>query len=105
MKWVKIICICILLIISFVSNVQPEVIGEYSYNVCLDKCRRDAKARSDIISHDYQCYADAECAECLDACLNELRKNNADIADKLNKIDIVDSTPTSCFINTLRSIL
>lgn len=96
-----VIALCMLIVISFVSATRSEVIGEHSYNVCLNECYKGAMSRSNVFIQKHHCEEDTICAECLDACFNELRKNNPEIADKMDEIEIVANTPTDCFVNTI----
>lgn len=103
--------ILVILILFMFDICHAEVIGEYSYNICLDECCRKYKNKLGI-NPDYprenigfnwyghRCKQHSECAECLDWCKNELQRNNPEEYKRLYDIDIAEHTPTSsnCFI-------
>ena len=121
------------MILCYVGITHSKVVGENSYNLCLDECCRNlvdgkleqlenleqtlrARGLSESRIKTYRrewvkfnsrrtknCLNDIECAECLDMCREELEKNSPSIAKKLDDIEIVRKTPTDCFIEAASS--
>lgn len=110
----KYIYIYIILVMSiFISSIgYTKVIGEYSYNVCLDECCREylesdlkpgyARNTIDFNWHGNLCKKNMNCSECLDNCKQELQNNNPSEYERLKDIDVVEHTPTDdCFIDNI----
>ena len=105
------ICMCMLLIVSFTKTAHSEVTGENSYNVCLDECCEktlgNLEHKPTLLYGYYAYYArdckkDKTCAECMDNCFNELRKNNPETAAKMDAMEVIANTPTDCFIEIVK---
>lgn len=84
-----IVAVIIITVYMFCGSANSEVIGEHTYNACLEECYRTHE-----LPRLWRCESDLECAECMDLCMKELQTNAPEIAKKLN-------SPGKCFISVL----
>lgn len=105
----------ILISILFLTSAHGKVMGEHSYNVCLDECCRDYVNYDDMKQmFNYtrnkvnygnlgdRCREMKDCAECIDRCWNELEHNAPNVAEKMRDIEVVKNKPSDCFMRSIK---